>query len=613
MRWLAQLRMRIQMLFLRGTAAAQLHAELRDHLERQVAENVAAGMSAEEARFAALRTFGNPALLREQARGTWNWNWLELLLRDVRYALRTLMRTPGFAAIAIVVMALGIGANVALFTIVRSVLLKPLPFNDPGRLMRFYEYSSDDKFPYNDSAGGVFAEWKKQSRSFSGMAISGYAGYNLSGAGEQLPEGVRAASFSWDLLPMLGVQPALGRSFTADDDRPSANPTVLLSWGLWKRRFGGDPAIVNRTILLDAKPYTVIGVMPAWFAYPDAARQLWTPIYLKEPAAEINAIDSHDFLAIGRLKPGVGAAQALAELTLITRRIHDANLDDPFVSKAANITPLLESLVGDMKTPLYVLLAATCCVLLIACLNVANLLVARAAARRKEQAIRTALGGSRWRLLRQHLMESLVLSAMGGAVGLLMAMGVIAWFVRTRQEMARVEAIHVDGVVVAFAAGLMVLCALFAGLISAFSAKGDQVLTALQESSRAHSAGHGRARLRAILLTLEVGLTVVLLIGAGLLLKSYARLRTAQLGCVTQNVLKMDFTLPGGALQPTGAARRLLRHAAGAGAEYAWRAGGWVGVSRSSGRRLRRRQRVLDSRTSRSAERQAAVCDAPLG
>ena len=544
MRWLAQLRMRIQMLFLRGTAAAQLHAELRDHLERQVAENVAAGMSAEEARFAALRTFGNPALLREQARGTWNWNWLELLLRDVRYALRTLMRTPGFAAIAIVVMALGIGANVALFTIVRSVLLKPLPFNDPGRLMRFYEYSSDDKFPYNDSAGGVFAEWKKQSRSFSGMAISGYAGYNLSGAGEQLPEGVRAASFSWDLLPMLGVQPALGRSFTADDDRPSANPTVLLSWGLWKRRFGGDPAIVNRTILLDAKPYTVIGVMPAWFAYPDAARQLWTPIYLKEPAAEINAIDSHDFLAIGRLKPGVGAAQALAELTLITRRIHDANLDDPFVSKAANITPLLESLVGDMKTPLYVLLAATCCVLLIACLNVANLLVARAAARRKEQAIRTALGGSRWRLLRQHLMESLVLSAMGGAVGLLMAMGVIAWFVRTRQEMARVEAIHVDGVVVAFAAGLMVLCALFAGLISAFSAKGDQVLTALQESSRAHSAGHGRARLRAILLTLEVGLTVVLLIGAGLLLKSYARLRTAQLGCVTQNVLKMDFTLP---------------------------------------------------------------------
>src|SRR5208283_1950169 len=165
-----------------------------------------------------------------------------------------------------------------------------------------------------------------------------------------------------------------GRNFTAEDDKPSANPTVLLGWGLWKRRFGGNPSIVNQTVLLDAKPYTVIGVMPAWFAYPNAAVQLWTPIYYKEPAAEINAIDSHDFMAISRLKPGVSETEATSELTLITRRLHDANLDNPFVSKGANIRPLLESLVGDIKTPLYVLLAATGCLLLIACLNVANLL-----------------------------------------------------------------------------------------------------------------------------------------------------------------------------------------------------------------------------------------------
>jgi putative ABC transport system permease protein len=532
------------MLFGRGKAEARLDEELRDHLERQIAENIAAGMSADEARHAAMRTFGNPALLRDQAHETWSWNWLDLLLRDVRYGMRTLTRTPGFAAIAILVMALGIGANVALFTIVRSVLFKPLPFRDPDRLVRLYESNPDGKFPYNANAGGVFAEWKKQSRSFTDMALCGYAGYNLSGAGEQLPEGVRAGSFSWNLLPILGIQPSLGRNFTADEDRPSANPTVLLSWGLWKRRFAGNPSIVGQTVLLDARPYTVIGVMPASFAYPNAATQLWTPIYYKEPANEINEIDNHEFMAIGRLKPGVSEAQALSELTLITRRIHDAHLDDSFVSIAANMRPLLDSLVGDMRNSLYVLLAATGCVLLIACLNVANLLVARAAARRKEQAIRTALGGSRLRLLRQHLMESLVLTAAGGTIGFVLAIGAIEWFVRNRQDMARVEAVHLDGVVVAFAAALIVLCAFFAGLISAISAKGSQVLTALQESSRANSAGHGRARLRGVLLTLEVGLTVVLLIGSGLLIKSYARLRSANLGCLTQNVLKMDFSLP---------------------------------------------------------------------
>lgn len=544
MRWHTKLQMRIAMLFKRGQAASRLDDELRFHLDRQIAENLAAGMSAEEARYAALQSFGNPALLREQARATWSWTWLELLSHDICYAVRTLIKTPGFAIIAILVMALGIGANVAMFTIVRAVLLKPLPFKDPGNLVRLYEQSSDGKFPFNDSAGGVFAEWKQQNKSFSDMALAGYAGYNLSGAGDQLPEGVRAGVFSANFLPMLGVQPALGRNFTEDEDKPSANPTVMLSWGLWKRRFGGNPAILNQTILLNAKPYTVVGALPAWFAYPNAAVQLWTPIYQNEPHDEITAIDSHDFLAIGRLKPGVRSAQAMADLTLITRRLHNQHLDDPFVSISATSRPLLDSLVGNIRTPLYVLLAATGCVLLIACLNVANLLVARAAARKKEHAIRTAMGGGRLRLLRQQLMESLVLSSAGGTVGLLLATGVIRWFVSTRPEMVRVETIHMDGVVAVFAAALIVLCAIFAGLISAFSNNSGQILATLQESSRANSAGQSRARLRAALLSLEVGLTVMLLIGAGLLMKSYARLRSSDLGCTTQNVLKMDLTLP---------------------------------------------------------------------
>ena len=441
-------------------------------------------------------------------------------------------------------MALGIGANVALFTIVRSVLLKPLPFKDPGSLVRLYESSADGNFPHNNSAGGVFAEWKKQNRSFADMALCGYASYNLSGAGEQLPESVRAATFSSNLLLVFGVQPAIGRGFTADDDKPSANPTVLLSWGLWKRRFGGNPFILNQTILLDAKPFTVIGVMPSWFAFPQPSVQLWTPIYYNEPPQLIRMLDVHDYRAFGRLKPGVTDAQAEAELSLITHRIRDQHPDLAFLSISAKVRPLLVALVGDMKTPLYVLLAATGCVLLIACLNVANLLVARAAARRKEQAIRIALGGSRMRLLRQHLMESFLLTAVGGVLGSLLAVGVLHWFVSTRQDMARSESIGVDGFVVAFTIGLVVLCAAFAGLISSLPAKNDEVLTSLQESSRSHSAGHVRVRLRAVLLTLEVGLTVVLLIGAGLLLRSYDKLRATDLGCITENVLKMDLTLP---------------------------------------------------------------------
>ena len=545
MRWLEKLGMRARMAFHRKRESERLDAELRFHLEQQIAENVAAGMNAEQARAAALRAFGNPAVLHEAARDTWSWSAWETGLRNVRLGVRTLKRTPGFALITIVVIAIGIGANVALFTVVRSVVLRPLPFRDPERLLRLYEHSADDQFPHLDSAGGVFAEWKEGSHSFSELAISSNGDeYNLSGAGGQLPEKVHAATCSWNLFPTLGVAPALGRGFTAQDDAPSASASVILSWGLWKRRFSGDAAILNQTIHLDAKPYTVIGILPAWFAYPDQSVQLWTPIYHEQSAQEMKALDGHDFVAIGRLKPDATAQKAEAELTVITRRLHDAHLDDPFISKAAHVRPLLEDVVGDVEAPLYLLLAATGCVLLIACLNVANLFIARTAARRRELAVRIALGGSRGRLLAEHLTESFLLAAAGGAAGMLLAYLAVQWIIQTRQDMTRVEAIHVDGVVALFAAALIFLCAAFAGLISAISMQDRQIMAALQESSRAHSAGPGRAGLRRGLLALEVGLTVVLLVGAGLLLKSYQRLRSADLGCITQNVLTMHFSLP---------------------------------------------------------------------
>lgn len=523
----------------------EMAEELDSHLQLHVDDNVRNGMTPQAARRDALIKLGGVEQTKESYRDQRSVALLESILRDLRFGTRVLCRNPGSTAAVVIALALGIGATTAMFTVVRSVLLKPLPFKDPARLIRLYEQSVDDKFPYNYVAAGVFAEWKKQSTSFSELAIlTSDARYNLSSTSGQLPEKVQAAECSWNLFPMLGVEPALGRGFTEADDRPSSNATVILSWGLWKRRFGGDSAILNQTIRLDAKTYTVIGVMPAWFVYPDQSVQLWTPAYHEESAQDMEVLDSHDFVAVGRLKPGMTETQARIELSLIVRRLHDQHLDDPYVSKAANTRPLLEDMVGDIRTSLYVLLAATFCVLLIACLNVASLLVARGTARRKELAIRAALGGSRWRLLGEHLTGSLLLSAAGGAVGLLMAFATIQWFIGMRPEMSRVETIQLDSVVVAFVLGLIFLCGFFSGIMSSLSIRSEQILPSLQESSRSHSAGLERVRLRKWLLSLQVGLTVMLLIGAGLLLKSYEQLRSSKLGCVTENVLTMRFTLP---------------------------------------------------------------------
>jgi len=523
-----------------------LARELRSDLELEEEEQREGGISEEEARCAALRAFGNPTLIREQTLAVWSWNWPESLVRDLRFSLRTLRRTPGFTVIAILVMALGIGANVALFTVVRGVLLKPLPFHDPGGLVMLYEagFLAGDTTAFNVVSGGMYAEWKNQNRSYSSLALTKEIRVGLSGSGGQLPEKLTSALFSWDMLRTLGVQPALGRDFTQADDNSGANGTVLLSWGLWKRRFGGDPGILNQTIFLDAQAYTVIGVMPSWFDFPDSSTQLWTPVYHDRPEDQMTSFSDHQFRVVGRLKPGVSASQGVADLSIISQRVHNEHLNDPFVFPSASSRPLLEHIVGEIKKPLYVLLEATCCLLLIACLNVANLLVARAAARRKELAIRTALGGGWLRLIGERLMECLLLSASGGVLGLLLAFAALHWLTQTRNDMSRVESIHFDGVVAAFTVGVVVLCALFSGLIAAFSSSNKGILGALHETSRSVSASSARATLRKVLLTLEVGLTVILLVGAGLLLKSYERLRSADMGCLTQDVITMHLGIP---------------------------------------------------------------------
>jgi predicted permease len=529
--------------FRRRDEDEELAREIEAHVAHETDENIARGIDPIEARRKALVRFGGVMNVREDV---WKWNTMGVvddMWRDLRYVGRTLRRAPGFALSVILVMGLGIGAVTAMFTIVRSVLLKPLPFGDRERLVMLYERSLKGGFPYNSVAGGAFLEWLGEAKNFEHLAAWQQRGYNLSSSNGQLPEMLVGAPISWNLFSALGVQPAIGRGFESSEDRDGADAVTILSWGLWKRRFGSDPALIGKTIQLNAKAYTVIGIMPAWFAYPDAETQVWLTVRHEVPPTTLEDVGDHQFRVVALLKPGITMAQGLGEIDAIQKRLHAAH-PTRTVGEGANSRPLLEDVVGDYKTPLYALLAATACVLIIGCLNVANLFVARAAARRKESAIRSALGGSRWRLIREQAMESIVLAAIGGAVGFEFAYLATQWVSRTRHDMARAEAIHVDASVIAFAVGITILSGAMAGVLSAWSSRGDKLLTSLQEAARTHSGGRSKARLRKILLAAEMGLTVVLLIGAGLLLKSYESLRATNLGCATQNVLTMEISLP---------------------------------------------------------------------
>lgn len=468
---------------------------------------------------------------------------MESLLRDLRYGTRTLARTPGFSFIVVLVMALGIGATIALFTVVHSVLLKPLPLPGIDRLVRVYEADTVLKFQDNVVAGGTFQSWEQDNKTFQQMAVLTDDEYNLSSSNGQLPEHIKAEAASWGALPLLGVQPAYGRLFTANDDRWGASETTVLTWGFWKRRYGGDPSIIGKTILLDAKPYTVIGILPAWFQYPNPRIQLWTPVYPEAPPQMMQSHDAHNFNVIGKLKPGVTLAAAQANLSNISAQERKQHPDGP-VFNAANLRSLLDAETHDVRTPLYVLFAATGCLLLIACLNIANLLVARSATRRRELAIRTALGGTRARLMRERITEAVLLSLAGGAVGIAFAQLALRWLVDLRPDLPRAESIHLDGIAVVFSVGIALLCGIAAGLAPAFSENERQILHSLQESSRSASAGHSSVKVRRALLAAEVALTVVLLIGAGLLLRSYQHLRAIDIGVPAHNVLTMGISLP---------------------------------------------------------------------
>jgi predicted permease len=542
MRWAQRFRMAVLMLFSRTSEKDRLSREVQFHLDQQIAENISAGMAQDEARAAALRLFGNPALLQEEARSTWSWNWLEGVWRDLRYGARTLLRTPGFSFTAILVMALGIGATTSLFTIVRSVLLRPLPFRDPHKLVMLYEHFRESQFPYNVVSPADFRDWRAQTHGFEDMGAWRWWAGHISTMQGEMPEVVYGAGGSWNLFSVLGVQPVFGRTFTPDEDRFGGNDVVMLTWSLFQSRFSGDKSIVGKQVRIDSKPFTVVGILPAWFTYPDPEVKVWlphTPVFTPEEFRP----DNHWSHVVARLKDKQSATAALKEVSALQYQIHMQNLGKP-VAEDVVMRPMIDDVVEDAKTPLIVLMCSVGCMLLIACLNVSNLLVARGAARRKEVAIRGALGGSRWKLIQEQMTESLLISAAGGAVGWGLSVLATKWLATHWSDLPRADAIRVDGAVSAFAIAVVLLTALFAGLAPAISSTSKGLLGALQDSARSIGGSISRASLRKVLLTAEIALTVILLISAGLLFRSFIHLRTTDLGCVTDNVLTLQYGLP---------------------------------------------------------------------
>ena len=524
---------------------ADLERELQSDLELEEEEQRERGLSAEEAHYAARRAFGNTTLIREQTRAVWGWGWLERLVRDMKYGTRTLLRSPGFAIVSVLVMALGIGATVSLFTMVRAVLLRPLPFRDSGKLVMLYEHFRQSKGGdgFNAVAPGDYRDWRSRTHGFEDMAaMRGYGGI-FSGVHSELPEVAQSAGGAANLFPLLGVTPAFGRTFTADEDQPSSRPVVVLTWSFFQRRFGGDTSIIGKQVHLDTVPTTVVGVLPSWFTYPDARIQFWVPYAQTFTESDYGIHDGHQSQVVARLKLGVSLAAATHEVSALQYQIHLANGVKP-VAEDVWSRPMIDDLVKSVRTQLLVLLCSVGCMLLIACLNLSNLLVARAAARRKEVAIRGALGGSRLVLIREQMTESLLICLAGGGLGLLLSLIATHWLAANWRNLPRAESVHVDGWVFSFAAGLVVITGLMAGLVPAIISTSKGLIGALQDSSRSASASASRARLRKTMLTAEIALTVMLLILAGLLFKSFMHLRMADLGCRTDHVMTMKFGLP---------------------------------------------------------------------
>jgi len=467
-------------------------------------------------------------------------------IQDLRYGLRMLAKNPGFTAVAILTLALGIGANTAIFSAVYAVLLRPLPFASPDQLVRVFEVNEAAGITGSGCSYPEYLEWRRQNHVFSGMAAVNGHELTLTGRGE--PTVVKVGDVTADFFSVLGVAPLAGRAFLPADGEQGAAPVAVISEGLWRSRFGADPELIGKTIDLDKRPFTVVGVMPGNFRFSLDGRggQLWIQV-VQDPlfGPLTKRPGGHYFTAIARLKAGVSAAQGQAEMDVLGPRLAQQYRagDEGWAIRTVS---LRTAVIGDdASAPLLVLLAAVGLVLLIACANVANLLLARATSRAKEFAVRAALGAGRTRILRQLLTESAVLGLLGAAVGIALAFwGVQGLSGLLPTSFPRAESIRVDGSVLAFALLLSLGASLLFGVAPALFAADPRLQRTLQESSGRPGEGKGRRQARNFLVAAEVALAMVLLLGAGLLIRSFAALTSVNPGFDTRQLLKAEVSLP---------------------------------------------------------------------
>ena len=515
--------------------------ELHDHLDRQTAANIAAGMSPPEARRQALLQFGAVESLKESCREQRRGFWLETLAADARCGLRMMLRSPAFTIVAILTLALGIGANTAIFSIVNAVLLSPLPFPHPEQLVTLHE--SKPNFQTGSISYPNFRDWQRNNSTFSAIAVSRALSFSLTGSGEA--EQVFAEFISSDFFPLLGVNPVIGRQLAPGEDEVGAAPVVLINERLWKRKFGGSPDVLGKTITLDANGFTVVGVIPANLDLTLRGfrqSEVYVPIGQNKNPLLLSRASGLGIHGIGRLNPGVTIDQARADMANVTSALA-ATYPDADKGIGASLIPLQQDMVSGVRPFLLIMLAAVCFVLLIACVNVANLQLARSTARAREFAIRSTLGATQSRLIRQLLTESLLLSLVGGALGLALATwGTRAALAKLPFTLPRAAGIGVDWRVLAFTIAVSLLSGIVFGLAPALKTRKPILQGTLKESGRGTSAAHHRTQ--NIFVVVEMALALVLLAGAGLMLRTLARLWGVDPGFNPKNVVTFNLSLP---------------------------------------------------------------------
>lgn len=541
MRWLRSLRMRLRALTHSSAVDHDLAGEMRGHLDHLVDENVARGMTPEAARAAARRAFGPVTQLVEESRDARGIAWLTNALQDLRYGMRLMRRSPGLAVAAMLTVALGIGATTAMFSIVYGVLLRPLPFRDAHRLVNLWNTAPKRGLPRAFVGMANVYDWRARNHVFEEVAaLRPIANFNLTGQNE--PERLNGARTSANLFPVLGVTPLLGRTFTEDEDEIGHERVALLSYGLWQRRFGGDPAIVGRSIALSGVPHQVVGVMRPDFAYPTRDYQIWTPLTF-DPQELVNRLN-YSYTAVARLKAGVTVEQAQAELTIISAQL-EREYPKTNEGIGADVAPMLADTVTAVRKPLYILLGAVIAMLLVGCANLANLLLARALVRQRELAVRAALGAGRSRLVAQSIAELAPMFAVGGALGVVAA----GWVIRAiapalPADLPRAENIGLHVPVLVFASAALAAIALFVGAWPALEASRSGLAASASDGSRGVAGGARRARRRDLLVVAQIAATLWLVIAASLLMRSFLALRQVNPGFNPDRVYSLHLAIP---------------------------------------------------------------------